>query len=164
MKQPSLEAEIGRLLRRRGSMLSVAESCTGGLLAHRITNVDGSSEWFAGGVVSYSNDAKRQLLGVSASTLEAHGAVSCETAKEMAQGARRLFGADIALSITGIAGPSGGTSLKPVGLVFLHLSSIDSELAERHVWAGNRVQNKEQSAEAALLLLLRYLRSDRVGQ
>lgn len=110
-----------------------------------------------GGVVSYSNHAKMRLLGVQDATLQAHGAVSAETAAEMAQGMRRLLGSDIALSTTGIAGPGGGTPDKPVGTVYLHLSAADVEWGEHHVWSQDRAGNKLASAQASLDLLLRYL-------
>lgn len=163
----SIEAEIGKYMAERKLTLATAESCTGGLVAHRITNVSGSSAYFLGGMVAYANEAKESMLGVRHETLLAHGAVSAEAAQEMAQGARRRLGADVALSITGIAGPTGGTADKPVGLVYVALSAADAELSERHVWAGDRLANKEQSAEAALQLLLRYLKgpkSEAVGE
>ena len=152
-----LEKEIGDLLSQRGWSLAVAESCTGGLLGHRITNVSGSSAYFQGGVISYSNEAKERVLGVPSETLAEHGAVSKETALAMARGARRLMHTDIAVSVTGIAGPTGGTEDKPVGLVCLGLAAQDAELWERHIWTGDRTQNKELSAEAALRLLLSFL-------
>jgi PncC family amidohydrolase len=151
------EEEVGDLLSQRGLTLAVAESCTGGLLGHRITNVSGSSAYFEGGVLSYSNEAKEQILGVPRETLVGHGAVSGETALAMARGARRLFGTDIAVSLTGIAGPTGGTPEKPVGLLYIALAAEDAELLEEHVWSGDRASNKEQSAQAALELLLKYL-------
>jgi PncC family amidohydrolase len=154
-----LERQLGELLTQRGWMLAVAESCTGGLLGHRITSVSGSSAYFAGGVISYSNEAKERILGVLHETLVDHGAVSAETALAMARGARRLFRADLAVSVTGIAGPTGGTPDKPVGLVYLGLAVEGAELYERHVWEGDRAANKEQSAEAALRLMLKYLTS-----
>jgi len=156
-KQEELEAEIGRLLVARGWKLAAAESCTGGLLCHRLTNVPGSSRYFLGGVVSYANEVKTGLLGVRADTLETYGAVSSETAREMAQRVRTLFATDVALSVTGVAGPQGGTAEKPVGLVYLHLSAHGAEWGERHQWAGGRAENKAQSAEAALLLLRTFL-------
>jgi nicotinamide-nucleotide amidase len=152
-----LEQEVGDLLSQRGWTLAVAESCTGGLLGHRITNVSGSSAYFEGGVISYSNEAKQSSLGVPGETLLEHGAVSPETALAMARGARRLLGTDIAVAITGIAGPTGGTPDKPVGLVYIALAAADGELLERHVWSGDRTANKEQSAQAALELILKYL-------
>lgn len=155
-KRP-LEQEVGDLLSQRGWTLAVAESCTGGLLGHRITNVSGSSAYFEGGVLSYSNESKELILGVPRETLVQHGAVSGETALAMARGARRLLGTDIAVSITGIAGPTGGTPDKPVGLVYIALAAEDAELLEEHVWSGDRTANKEQSAEAALELILKHL-------
>jgi len=156
-RHEELEAEIGRLLIARGWKLAVAESCTGGLLSHRLTNVPGSSRYFLGSVVPYANEVKTGLLGVRADTLNTYGTVSSETASEMAQSARSLFAADVAVSVTGIAGPQGGTAAKPVGLVFLHLSAHGAERGERHQWSGGRQENKAQSAEAALLLLRTFL-------
>jgi PncC family amidohydrolase len=151
-------AEIGRLLRERHLTLATAESCTGGLIGDLLTDVAGSSDYFLGGVVSYAYSAKEGILGVRHETLLAHGAVSGETAAEMAWGARRLFRSSIAVSITGIAGPGGGTAEKPVGLVYLHLTAGDAELHERHVWLSDRIGNKQRSAEAALALVLKYLK------
>jgi PncC family amidohydrolase len=159
MQSTDLEKQIGELLSERGWTLAVAESCTGGLLGHRITNVSGSSSYFRGGVISYSNEVKESILGVPEETLIEHGAVSEETAQAMAQGARRLLGTDVALSVTGIAGPTGGTTEKPVGLVYVGLAAEGADLWEKHIWQGDRAQNKEQSAEAALKLLLKYLTS-----
>lgn len=153
----NLEERVGDLLVRQGLTLAVAESCTGGLVGHRLTNVPGSSRYFMGGVIAYDNAAKERVLGVRPSTLYGHGAVSAETAREMALGARRLFGADVAVSITGIAGPGGSTPGKPVGLTYIHLSARDADWGECHVWQGNRETNKAQSAQAALDLLRRYL-------
>ena len=153
----SLEAEIGELLRRRGLTLAVAESCTGGLLGHLITNVPGSSDYFLGGVVAYSDQAKERLLGVRRETLQREGAVSEATAREMARGVRERFNSDLALAVTGIAGPGGGTPEKPVGLVCIALATADSERVERQVWEGDRLQNKLQSARRALELLREHL-------
>ncbi len=152
------EEMVGKLLRKCGRRLAVAESCTGGLVSHRITNVPGSSDYFLGGITAYANEAKMRLLGVSRETLEAHGAVSRETALEMAQGVRLALGADIGLSITGIAGPGGGTPQKPVGLVWIALSTNRVSDARRFLWSGTRLQVKEQSAQAALEWLLEFLR------
>jgi nicotinamide-nucleotide amidase len=161
----ALEARIGSLLVAQGLTLATAESCTGGLVAHRITNVPGSSAYFVGGVVAYANEAKEALLGVQPATLAAHGAVSEEAAREMARGARQRLGADVAVAITGIAGPAGGTPDKPVGLTYVALSApgVDAsaqavDLVERHVWTGGRLENKEASAEAALRLVTDYLK------
>ncbi len=154
----TLAHQAGELLSQRGLTLAVAESCTGGLLGHLITSVPGSSAYFEGGVISYSNEAKARLLGVAHQTLMEHGAVSKETAIAMAQGARRLLEVDVALSVTGIAGPTGGTADKPVGLVYLSLAADGVDLWEKHIWQGDRAHNKKQSAQAALQLLLNYLR------
>ncbi len=154
----TIEEQIGALLVDRGLTLATAESCTGGLVAHRVTNVPGSSAYYLGGFVAYANEAKEAVLGVRHETLLAHGAVSEETAREMAQGARKRIGADIGVSVTGIAGPTGGTPEKPVGLVYVALSAPDVELCRRYLWQGDRLSNKEQSAEAALQLVLTYLR------
>jgi PncC family amidohydrolase len=156
-KLVTIEEEIGRLLADRGLTLTTAESCTGGLVAHRLTNVPGSSAYYLGGVVAYANQAKEEFLGVRYETLQARGAVSEETAREMARGARQRLGADLAVSVTGIAGPTGGTPEKPVGLVYVALSAPDSEICQRYVWQGDRLNNKEQSAEAALQLIWSYL-------
>jgi PncC family amidohydrolase len=137
--------------------LALAESCTGGLVGHMITDVPGSSAYFLGSAVTYSYEAKESILGVSRATLLAHGAVSAQTAEEMARGARALFHSDIAVSITGIAGPTGELPGKPVGLVHLHLSAPEAEWDERHVWHQDRATNKVLSARAALSLILRYL-------
>lgn len=164
MDSSGLEQEVGALLAAQGLTLVTAESCTGGLVGHRITNIPGSSVYYLGGFVAYANEAKESLLGVLPKTLLEHGAVSEETAREMARGARLRIGADIGLSVTGIAGPGGGTAEKPVGLTYVALSASDSEVCERHVWPGDRgacderLSNKEHSAEAVLRLLLVYLR------
>jgi|YNPNPStandDraft_1061719.scaffolds.fasta_scaffold04226_7 PncC family amidohydrolase len=152
-----LEVKVGALLRARGLTLALAESCTGGLIGNLITDVPGSSAYFLGSAVTYAYRAKEVVLGVRHETLARYGAVSAETAREMAQGARRLFGADIAVAVTGIAGPTGGLPDKPVGLVYLHLSADDAEIGERHIWDADRLGNKRRSAEAALALILRYL-------
>ncbi len=158
-----LEFQIGPLLRDSGLKLVIAESCTGGLVGHLITNVPGSSDYYLGSITAYAYEAKERLLGVKHDTLIAYGAVSAETALEMARGARQALGADfglehiIGLSVTGIAGPGGGTPTKPVGLVWWGLSTPNGEWAWKHVWPGDRVQNKEYSAERALKIILAYL-------
>lgn len=152
------EEAIGRLLAPRGLTLVTAESCTGGLIAHRLTNVPGSSDYYLGGFVAYANEVKQAVLGVRRETLLAHGAVSEETAREMATGARLELAADLGLSVTGICGPSGGTPTKPVGLVYVALATADIVRCEQHVWQGDRLANKEQSAEAALQLVVAYLK------
>jgi PncC family amidohydrolase len=152
-----LEEKIGQQLLAQGLTLATAESCTGGLVAHRLTNISGSSAYFLGGFVTYSNEAKERFVGVRHETLLDHGAVSEETAREMARGARQEMGVDVAVAITGIAGPTGGTPEKPVGLVYVALSAVDTELCRRFVWSGDRVSNKIESAEAALQLVSDYL-------
>jgi nicotinamide-nucleotide amidase len=152
-----LEVLVGELLKARNLTISAAESCTGGLIMHRLTNVAGSSAYVMGGVVSYSNDAKMKFLGVQTETLNQYGAVSEQVAVQMAQGARRAFGTDIALSVTGIAGPGGGTEDKPVGLTYIALDMAERTETRRFVWSGDREQNKAHSAEAALQLLYTVL-------
>ena len=153
-----LETQIGPLLNERGLKLALAESCTGGLVGNRITNVPGSSEYFLGGLVVYSYEAKVGLLGVSWDTLNSTGAVSRETVIEMARGARKVLNADIAVSISGVAGPGGGTDEKPVGTTWIGLAANDGEWAKLFQFPGNRVQNKAYAANAALHMLLDYLR------
>lgn len=155
----TLETQIGFLLQQRGWKLALAESCTGGLVGHRITNVPGSSEYFLGGVVSYSYESKVNLLEVSWETLNSTGAVSRETVLEMARGARKLLNADIAVSVSGIAGPGGGTAEKPVGTTWVGLASNDGESANGFQFTGDREQNKLSAANAALQILLDYLQN-----
>ena len=150
-----LEARVGAVLRARGWTVCAAESCTGGLIMHRLTNIAGSSAYVLGGVVSYSNEAKQKLIGVQEATLQAYGAVSPQTATEMVLGVRALFDADIAVSVTGIAGPGGGTPEKPVGLTFIGLVWRDQPAqVQRHVWRGDREAIKMASANAALEWIL----------
>jgi PncC family amidohydrolase len=155
---PCQESIVGPLLRRQGATVATAESCTGGLIGHLLTNVSGSSDYVLGGVIAYADEIKERVLGVRAETLAAHGAVSRETALEMARGARRLLGADYALAVTGIAGPGGGSVDKPVGLVYIALAGPGVERCERHVWEGDRRDNKERSARRALQMLVEVLR------
>ncbi|MBI4307642.1 MAG: CinA family protein [Chloroflexi bacterium] len=149
-----IEEKIGHLLAGARLTLAVAESCTGGLLAHRVTRVPGSSAYFRGGVVAYHNDVKQDLLRVPEKVLREEGAVSRSTALAMAQGVRDLLGASIGLACTGIAGPGGGTATKPVGLTYVALSTHDGlEACEEHRWSGTRQENQESAAEATLRLL-----------
>jgi nicotinamide-nucleotide amidase len=152
-----LAARVGRNCLERGVQLVTAESCTGGLVGHLLTEVAGSSSYYLGGVVSYSDQLKQRLLDVPAALIAAHGAVSQEVAEAMASGARRAFGADVAASVTGIAGPGGGSDRKPVGLTWVAVADGQGVVAERHVWAGGRSANKRASAEAVLRLLLSRL-------
>ena len=156
-----LEIKIGKLLSLRGLKLAVAESCTGGLIGHRITNVPGSSEYFTGGVIAYAYEAKVSLLGVSWDTLQAYGAVSRETVLEMAAGARWSLKADIAISVSGIAGPGGGLPNKPVGTVWIGLAAPDGKWARIYCFTGDREKIKSASSEAALVMLLEYLEGKR---
>ena len=148
-----LEALIGVALRKKGLTLGVAESCTGGLLSSAITDVAGSSDYFQGGVVAYANGIKRSLLNVKASTLSSFGAVSKETAGEMARAVRSALKVDISAAITGIAGPGGGTLEKPVGLVFIAISKGKRTTVKKFLFKGGRKSIKKQSAEAALTML-----------
>jgi len=157
MEKKPLENYLGELLLKRHLSLAVAESCTGGLVGHLITNVSGSSQYFLGGVMVYSDDVKMKLLGVRQLTLEKHGAVSRETVLEMASGVRRALAADIGAAVSGIAGPGGGTPEKPVGLTWIGLSAPGLEAAWSFTWPGDRLAVKEQSAEQVLRLLVDYL-------
>lgn len=134
----SPEIEIGKLLRQRKLKLGLAESCTGGLVGHRVTNVPGSSEYFTGGVVAYAYEAKVAMLGVSWDTLNAYGAVSRETVLEMARGVRDLLAVDVAVSVSGIAGPGGGTAEKPVGTTWIGLAAPEGEWARKFIFDGDR--------------------------
>lgn len=153
----SLAQHAGELLSARNATVCAAESCTGGLILSTLTDIAGSSAYVLGGVVTYSNEAKMQLVGVPAATLEAHGAVSEPTARAMAEGARQLFKADYALSVTGIAGPGGGTPTKPVGLVYVGLAGPDETQVERYLWESDRIGNKRLSVAAALRMLIATL-------
>jgi PncC family amidohydrolase len=153
-----LEAQVGARLLARGWTIGAAESCTGGLVMHRLTNVPGSSAYIIGGVVAYANEVKQALLGVQTPTLAAHGAVSAEVALEMADGLRTLLRVDVAVSITGIAGPGGATPRKPVGLVYIGLVAPGGiQAVRRYVWPGNREAVKIASTDAALNLILEHL-------
>jgi len=156
-----LEERLGEELKARRMTLAVAESCTGGLLASWITDVPGSSAYFRGGIVAYTNTVKETILGVSKDVLSVHGAVSSECAREMALGALRVFGADLALATTGIAGPGGATEDKPVGLAYVALSSRDGrDIVRRSLFEGSREKNKRSVTEAALHLMLEYIGED----
>ena len=157
MDEP-MELRLAQAFRARGWTLALAESCTGGLIGHRLTNIPGSSDYFLGGIVAYAYEAKERLLAVRHQTLYEHGAVSRETAIEMARGARWALGADVGVSVTGIAGPGGGLPDKPVGLTWIAVSTRDGERAEQFLWKGDRLANKEQSAEAALDLIFQTVK------
>lgn len=157
-EESPLEELVGRQLREAGLTLALAESCTGGLIGHRVTGVAGSSDYFLGGVVSYSNEAKADLLGVDQEVLKAQGAVSAETAREMALGAKAAFGADLGLAVTGIAGPSGGSVAKPVGTVYIGLATPEEVEVWHYIFRGSREAIKILTAETALDRLRRKLK------
>ena len=153
----ALEVHLFHRLNKLKTTLATAESCTGGLIAHRITNVPGVSAWYVGGAVAYSDKLKASLLGVEDDVLAAHGAVSEPVARQMAEGARTRLGAGVAVAVTGIAGPGGGTAEKPVGLVYLAVSGASGTVVSREVFEGNREQIKAKTAEKALKMVLEYL-------
>jgi PncC family amidohydrolase len=142
----------------RGLTLATAESCTGGLVAHVVTEVPGSSAYLVGGVVAYSNAVKERELGVPVDVLDAHGAVSAQVAVAMAEGVRSRLSTDLGVAVTGVAGPDGGTEAKPVGLVYVAVAGAGEPLVRRFQWPGDRSENKRDSARAALEMLL-----ERVG-
>jgi PncC family amidohydrolase len=156
-RKENLVFRIADILRSRGWKLACAESCTGGLLAHRITNVPGSSDYFLGAVVAYDNQVKMEILHVPAGMLGQFGAVSGETVRAMAEGVRDLLSADIAVSTSGVAGPGGGSIEKPVGTTWIGVAGPAGTRVVHFCWDGDREQNKTYSAEAALELLLEYL-------
>ena len=152
-----LEISLGETLRDNGLRLAVAESCTGGLIGHRITNLAGSSTYYMGSITAYAYEAKVRLLEVSWATLENHGAVSDETVRQMALGVRRAMAADIGISVSGIAGPGGGTKDKPVGLVYFGLSTSKADESTHKNFEGDREAVKIQAADFALRYLIDYL-------
>jgi PncC family amidohydrolase len=161
---------VGEWLRKRGMRLVLAESCTGGLIGHWITNVPGSSDYYLGSITAYAYEAKQRLLGVRPETLAAYGAVSAETVIEMARGVRQALAGDfpldqlVGVSVSGIAGPGGSTPTKPVGLVWIGVSTPDGDRAFECRWQGDRLENKVLSAERALTLLLEYLQGKWHGE
>jgi len=159
----SLEAVVGEMLREAKKTVAFAESCTGGLISKRITDISGSSNYFEGAFVSYSNRWKENLLGVSEKTLTAHGAVSEETAREMAENVRKKAGTDIGLSTTGIAGPTGGTKEKPVGLVYMAISDGHTTQARKFYFRGEREWVRYRASQAALNMIREYLLQVRGG-
>lgn len=153
-------AEAGAHLKEKGLRLALAESCTGGLLGHKITSLAGSSAYFNGGIIAYKNSVKTELLGVPGDIIRDFGAVSAECAELMAKGAREKLSSDIGLAITGIAGPGGGTENKPVGTVFIAISGFGEDITKALSLSGDRSEIKEQAAMAALKLLIKVLRSE----
>ncbi len=155
----NLEQEVGNRLRQKGLTLGIVESASGGLISHLITNVPGSSDYYKGSVTAYSNEVKIKVVGVKEDTINRYGAVSYQVAEEMAQGGRKILAADICLADTGIAGPSGATPGKPVGLFYIGLSHQAGTYSQKHHFQGDREQNKRRAAEAALAWLKEYLMS-----
>jgi PncC family amidohydrolase len=149
-----LAARVGAVCRPRATTVGTAESCTGGLVAHLLTEIPGSSAYFLGALVTYADDVKRGLAGVDEAVLRAHGAVSAQVAIAMAHGARRQLGVEVAVAITGIAGPDGGTPAKPVGLTYIAVADGKGDDVRRHLWTLDRAGNKRASAAAALSMLV----------
>jgi PncC family amidohydrolase len=156
----NIEEKVGLELRKKGWRLAVAESCTGGLIGHRITNISGSSTYYLGSITAYAYRAKVRLLGVSWDTLEKHGAVSEETIREMALGIRHALTADVGLAVSGIAGPTGGTPTKPVGYTWIGLSTYQGIWTLQYTAGGNRAENKAETAQRALEFLYEFLTKD----
>lgn len=152
--------QIGATLQQRQWTIATAESCTGGLLGHLLTEIAGSSAYYQGGIVAYSNEVKQRHLSVPAAILESEGAVSEATARAMAQGVRERIGTTVGVSTTGIAGPGGGTATKPVGLVYMCVATPETTLCRRYVFDGDRQQNKQYTALRALELILAALDHD----
>lgn len=147
---------LHQILLDKGFTVAVAESCTGGLIGAELTSLSGSSAYFQGGILSYSDEVKQRELGVSNQSLEQYGAVSEQVAQEMAQGAYQRFGVHVAVSVTGIAGPGGGTEEKPVGLTYLGLCSTNGLRVRQFIWTWDREQNRRSSVEAAIDLLIEW--------
>ena len=154
-----LEKQVAQILTRRQLTLAVAESCSGGLLSHRLTNIPGSSQFFLLGLVTYANSAKMKLLGVPPSLLGKQGTVSLSVAKKMAQGIRRILRTDLGVAVTGIAGPGGSTPAKPVGLTFIAISSSSRTVCSRFQFRGSRQTIKRLSAESAMTMILDFLKN-----
>ncbi|RDV81299.1 competence/damage-inducible protein A [Ammonifex thiophilus] len=155
--EEQIEEVVGRLLRDRGFTIGVAESCTGGLLGGRLTDVPGSSDYFLGGVIAYANEVKEQVLGVPLEVLRTVGAVSSQTAQAMAEGVKRLLGTTLGVGITGIAGPGGATPQKPVGLVYIALATPEGTEVKRFEFPGHRAAVRQGAVNGALMLVRRYL-------
>ena len=162
MSEAGIELEVAKLLEQKKLHVTTAEACTGGLSAGSLVDVPGISAWFGEGYVTYSNEAKEKLLGVSHETLETYGAVSAETAGEMARGAANAADVDASIAVTGIAGPDGGTAEKPVGLVYMGCFCKGNTCVEKHIFDGDRSQVRAQSVQAALRLLKTMLEQSTV--
>jgi PncC family amidohydrolase len=155
----SLAQEIGNLLRKRGLTLGVIESASGGLISHLITNVPGSSDYYKGSITAYHNEIKVGVVGVKSATVNKYGAVSPQVAEEMAIGGRKILASDICLADTGIAGPTGGSAEKPVGLFYIGLAHSGGSSSQKHIFPGSREEKKQAAAQAALGWLKEYLTS-----
>lgn len=156
-----MEIEIGEILTKKNFTIACAESCTGGLLTSKLTDVAGSSAYVKGAVVSYTNEIKNKILQVNAETLEKFGAVSEQTAKEMAANVRQIFNTNIGVSITGFAGPGGGTEENPVGTVYIGVSGANGDKVQRFKFNGTRTEIKNKAVETALILIQIYLTLDK---
>ncbi len=154
LKSDEILDKISIILKDKSLKIATAESCTGGLISHTFTNISGSSEYFDRGIISYNNKAKTELLDVSEDSLNRYGAVSEQVAKEMAEGVRKKSNVDIGIATTGIAGPTGGTEDKPVGLVYIAISTFDNTIVKRFQFYGTRLENKKSTCNASLKMLL----------
>jgi PncC family amidohydrolase len=163
-KKSGIECRAGLLLSRGGKTLAVAESCTGGLLGHRITSASGSSTYFRGGIIAYANEVKVRELDVDPALLDAKGAVSEPVARQMAEGVRKRFRTDFGIGITGIAGPQGGTEGKPVGLVYVAVATNTGQRVKRFRFEGDRGTVKKAGTDAALAMLMEDLQSESEGE
>ena len=161
---PALAVRLQELAIARGLSVGTAESCTGGLIGHSITSVAGASDYYVGGIISYADAVKTASLGVGAGAIERHGAVSAQVAVAMADGLRERLGCDYAVAVTGVAGPSGGSEAKPVGLTYVATAGPEGDEVRRHLWDGDRVENKERSAAAALELLIEAIGRAQAGR
>lgn len=157
-----IEKRIGKMLKERGLKIAVAESCTGGLISSRITDISGASDYFEAGITTYSNVSKIRLLNVPKDTIDRYGAVSEETAKSMAEGVKKTLHADIGVSVTGIAGPTGGTEGKPVGTVFIGLATKQAIYVRKFFFDGNRLEIRRKTSDAAFMLVEEYLEGEHI--
>ncbi|MBV6506415.1 MAG: Nicotinamide-nucleotide amidohydrolase PncC [Syntrophorhabdaceae bacterium] len=157
-----IEKRIGKMLKERGLKIAVAESCTGGLISSRITDISGASDYFEAGITTYSNESKIRLLNVPEDIIDRYGAVSEETAKAMAEGVKKTVHADIGVSVTGIAGPTGGTEGKPVGTVFIGLATKKATYVRKFFFDGNRLEIRRKTSDAAFMLVEEYLEGEHI--
>ena len=157
-----IEKRIGKMLKERGLKIAVAESCTGGLISSRITDISGASDYFEAGITTYSNESKIRLLNIPEDIVDRYGAVSEETAKSMAEGVKKTVHADIGVSVTGIAGPTGGTEGKPVGTVFIGLATKKATYVRKFFFDGNRLEIRRKTSDAAFMLVEEYLEGEHI--